>query len=222
MPLYHGSQKIEDLYVGSTKIGELYKGSTLVYKSCKYNPDQVIFESATPGTYSLELLETGKYEVYCIAGGGSGTFRIRISGSSYYERIAGGGSGSGFIGVVHITKNTYSINIAAGGSGNYEGYGYSGGNSLIGNILTCYGGGGANTHDGNAGGGGGAIPSVNTTIYSTQLNSAGNTGENNASVLPSASGGASLYNGYGKGGDASSRYSGAGNGGYVKIIYKGR
>lgn len=135
-------------------------------------------------------------------------------------RTAGGGSGSGFIGIIYITKNTYSITVAAGGSGNYEGYGYSGGNSSMGNILTCYGG-GANTHDGIAGGGGGALPSINTTVYSTQLNSAGNAG---GTGLPygSASGGASLYNGYGKGGDAAERYSGAGTGGYVKIVYKGQ
>lgn len=55
----------------------------------------------------------------------------------------------------------------------------------------------------------------NTSIYSTTLNTAGNSGGSSKSRI---SGGASVYNGYGQGGG---NFSGSGTAGYVKIIYKG-
>ena len=35
-----------------------------------YEEEQILFESATPGTYTLEIAQNGIYEVSCIAGGG--------------------------------------------------------------------------------------------------------------------------------------------------------
>ena len=217
MTCYHGSTKMKNIYFGSTKIKEVYHGSTLVYRSSQYAPGQVIFESATAGTYSLDLLETGKYEVYCVAGGGSGA---RYFYSTQFL-VASGGSGSGFIGNVALTKGTMSIVVGSGGSGQSgDGYGYNGTNSSIGSAVICYAGGGGNAHSPSGrGGSGGSAPSISVTVYSTSLNSAGNGGGFRAGG--SMGGGASLYAGYGKGGDASTGSVQQGTSGYVKITYIG-
>lgn len=38
MPIYKGSNKIDEIYIGSTKIGKIYKGSTLIYEKKKGVP----------------------------------------------------------------------------------------------------------------------------------------------------------------------------------------
>jgi len=217
MALYKGSIKTGSFYLGSTKIGKLYKGNTLVYGGSIYKPDQVIFESATTGTYSLDLLDTGKYEVYCIAGGGSGASGF----SSSRFLVASGGSGSAFIGNIALSKGVLSIVVGAGGYGQSDGYGYSGTNSTIGSAVICYAGGGGNAHSSSGrGGAGGSAPSISVTVYSSTLNSAGNGG--GFRIGGSIGGGASLYAGYGKGGDSSTSNPQGGASGYVKIIYKGK
>lgn len=188
--LKHGNKLINEVYHGSTKIGEIYHGSTLVYQSSKYDIDEVVYESSTAGTVSFDLLETGKYEVYCIAGGGG------YVTSHYFD--TGGGSGSGFIGVIQMTKGTLSLRC--GGEAYRNEYG---GNSTIGDYVTSYGG--------SPGGSGGANPSITATIISTTLNTAGNAGTIDY-------GGAAVYQSYGKGADANS-YSSAG---YIKLIFKGK
>ena len=178
----------------------------LLLKSGPYKKDQVIFESSTPGTYNVEILGKGKYEVYCIGGGGGG----------YYKRdnriVAGGGSGSGFIGIIKIEASTISVSIGAGGR--YQSY--DGAGSSIGNLVITYGGGRGSTSSA-----AGAQPTINATIISTTLNSAGNPGERRAGSGPAA-GGASLYNGYGAGGVGQMGINYSGVSGYVKIVYKGK
>ena len=201
----------------------------VVLEERAYVTDQVIFESSTAGTYEVELLENGNYEVYCIGGGAGGAY----SRSTTTNAKAGGGSGSGFIGVVLLSKGDYSITVGAGGAGaaakDAAIYSSAGGNSLIENNVVAYGGGAAyarvsksDTH----GGAGGKIPDITVETVSTTLNKAGNKGGSVANDQSSTRyyGGASVYNGYGKGGDAFSINLGAGSegtAGYVKIVWKG-
>ena len=177
----------------------------LLLKSGPYKKGQVIFESSTPGTYNVEILGKGKYEVYCIGGGGGG----------YYKRnpksVGSGGSGSGFIGIIKIEASILSVSVGAGGR--YQSY--NGAGSSIGNLVITYGGG-----RGSTGGAAGAQPTINATIISTTLNSAGNPGESSGGSGPVA-GGASLYNGYGAGGVGQTGNNSSGVSGYVKIVYKG-
>lgn len=210
MTVYKGSQKIKDIYFGKTKIGKIYKGSQLLYTSLVYPLDTVIFEQTAAGTYSVAL-EKGKYEVYCIAGGagGSGIDILSASFASY-----GGGSGSGFIGIINMAKGTYSITVGKGGEARQINLGEFGSNSSIGDLIITYGG----QSDYNSGPGG-AAPTVNTAILQQTLNTPGNTGacvESTSSV-----GGAAVYMSYGKGGDGSSVAAENGHTGYVKIVYKG-
>ena len=207
-----------------TLIDDTTKDVVLV--ECAYTANQVIFEKSTAGTYSVELLETGNYEVYAIGGGGGG--------SNYREDnlygYAGGGSGAGFIGVITLSKAVHSVIVGAGGAGNNGYFGSSskvggtGGNSSISNSVTCYGGGGAEAYDtGNTTvGAGGSKPTVNVPIISTTLNTAGNSGSrhHNGGSGNTANGGASVYNGYGAGGK-SAKTSASGTAGYVKIVWKG-
>jgi len=229
MPIYYGSQKLGDLYIGSTKISEVYKGSTKVYSSSQYKPDQIIFESSTAGTYSLDILEDGKYEVTCVAGGAGGTAQNYSIGSAVYHYA--GASGACFKGIINITKNTYSIVVGAGGGiTGATGYwkGSAGGVSSIGNLVSCpsqkaIGHNGITGYSSNNG-----APTVTATIISTNINTAGNNGGYNYSSNAST-GGVSTYDntstGYGAGGSTYKNVKtspNAGIVGYVKIIYKGK
>ena len=217
--LYKGSTLLKKVYKGSTPIKKIYKGSTLIWQDLPYDINKVIFEQATPGTYQVNLLGAGSYEVYCVAGGGrGGGYSYRRMGDTH-RIFCGGGSGSAFVGTVKLPQGILSIIVGDNASSR---------NSLIGNIITTYGGGDPykiSTYNA-AAGAGGAAPTVNTQIVSQQINSKGNDGP----ITPntSNSGGASLFNGYGKGGDGSGgsrqdvvMYTSVGNNGYVKIIYKG-
>lgn len=177
----------------------------LTAEDSQYEEDQVVFESSVPGTYNVELLVDGKYEVYIVAGGGKGHHHktSHISGIAY-----GGGSGSGFVGIVKLPKGIIPVIV---GSGDTNGSG--GKNSCIGNFVTTYGGYPAD-RSGNASGG--AVPTVNTEIISTTINRAGYTGTGRDQS-------SSVYGGYGYGGsgDSSDSQQYGGNS-YVKIIYKGK
>lgn len=218
MALYIGDTKIKELYLGSTKIKEAYLGSTLVYRASAYSPDEVVFESSTAGTYTLDLLETGRYEVTVVAGGGGA--KHFISG------VSSGASGSCFKGIIQITKGNLSIVVGAAGQkstaatiGNMIG-----GVSSIGSLVSCpsqkayvrnsvwfalYNNG---------------VPTVTATVYSTSINAAGNDGEFGSMFYDSA-GGVSVYDGtatgYGAGGSVVSKNPQDGVVGYVKVIYKG-
>ncbi len=175
----------------------------LLLKSDPYKKNQVIFESSTPRTYNVEILGKGKYEVYCIAGGGGGRY-----GDSSRDYMQGGGSGSGFIGIIRINAGTLNVTVGAGGR--YQSY--PGNNSAIAGIVKTYGGGAG-------GGGGGAIPTLSVIPISTTLNSSGNRGETSRGGV--AKGGASLYEGYGAGGDGEFLRNNSGKPGYIKVVYKG-
>ena len=226
MPLYYGNSKVKNLYLGSTKIKEAYLGSTLVYRASQYAPGQVVFEKSSPGTFTLNLLEDGIYEVTCVAGGASGVARLD---NTDMIQIAGGASGSAFKAQVRMYKRSYSIVVGAGGTttaknGTFKypplsdypmtytvkGYtGSAGGVSSISSIVYCRaqaatGHNGMNTYYKNDG-----APIVYTSPISTIINKAGNNASYSEATIsiPSKSGAVSAYNnsasGAGAGGSAS-------------------
>lgn len=199
----------------------------ITLNSSVYEDDQVVFENATAGAYEVEIAQDGNYEVYCIGGGGGGAFTSSTSGLGSNSN-AGGGSGSGFIGVVKLLKNIYSVTVGVGGTltkatGNKASRGSAGGNSSIGDSVIVYGGSGGYNSDSKhpTGGAGGAEPLINVELVEETLNISGNTGSKSTSTGNTSNkniaGGASVYEGYGKGGTSNSN----GTAGYVKIVWKG-
>lgn len=182
-----------------------------------YDIDEVVFESSTAGTYSVDLAANGKYEVICIAGGGGGLVWKR---SGYASVEYGGGSGSGFDCVLQLSTGTYSIVVGKGGTllktSSTSKDAESGGNSQFGTSY-AYGGSGG-LHNNNKAPGG-STPTVSYTIVSTIFNKAGNKGTNDASST--AAGGKSVYDNTATGYGAGGRSNQNGYAGYVKIIYKG-
>lgn len=224
--LYKGSTKIGSFQLGSTKIGKLYKGSTLVYSSSAYKPDEVIFESSTAGTYSLELLETGKYEVTCVAGGASGLSSYDSGGTAF---SASGASGACFVGLIQFNKLT-NLNITVGNAGSFTTRNASpGGITKITDVVTCpsqkgYGHNSRTVYNENNG-----SPTVHVTPITTTVNKAGNNGDRMwIGYFRQFDGGKSSYDdtltGFGAGGNCSSSSGSgsAGKPGYVKIVYKGK
>lgn len=221
--LYKGSTLLKKVYRGSTPVKKIYKGSTLIWQDAPYDVNTVIFEQANPGTYQVNLLGAGSYEVYCVASGGRGGGFTVVTSHSRRTSYFGGGSGSAFVGIAKLPKGLLSITV-----GNND----TSRNSSIGNLIITYGGSNPYVTSPGVGvlGAGGAIPTINTQIVSQQINSRGNDGPRTEGVYNS--GGDSLFNGYGKGGDGTAVPYGTGNSGqmvlnsygttgYVKIIYKG-
>lgn len=213
-----GNSSVKNIYWGNTPVKEVWYGSNKIWSNCPYTPDQVIFESSTPGIYSLNILTDGVYEVYCIAGGSGGTTIHLLK----RWPTASGASGSGYIGNLKITQNTYQIVVGSGSSGKYKinEKVSDAENSSISNVVTSYGGKGGKAIDDQTQAIGGNIPSIYAQEVSFTLKQAGNNGIT-AMSGGSYSGGASLYNGYGKGGDVyTNHYANDGANGYVKIIFK--
>lgn len=227
MPIYKGSTKIKELYIGNTKIKEVYHGSTLVFRSSQYSPEQIVFESSTPGTYTLNLLESGKYEVTVVAGGaGSKYFRRSTVFQSHIVIACGGASGSCFKGDIYLPSGNQTIIVGAAGKGNMSSSSSNmiGGVSSIGSIVSCpsqkstgsssvYG---AYQNNGS--------PTVTSTVYKTYINAHGNDGESIQIDDGTRAGGKSTYDGtttgYGAGASANHSYAN-GKAGYVKIVYIG-
>ena len=200
----------------------------ITLNSSVYEVDQVVFESTVAGTYEVEMAQDGDYEVYCIGGGSGGYWQ----GNS--RRRLSGASGGGFIGIVEISKGIYNVTVGAGSNYRDTSYGTNanGGDSSINNIVIAGGGGGcAVTSSSYTLARAGNAPILSTTVIQETLNTSGNGGQysEGGSYHTIIAGGASVYNGYGKGGNGGSTpgYGGDGGGiesgkaGYVKIVWKG-
>ena len=212
-----GNSNIKSIDWGNTPVKEVWYGSNKIWSNCPYTPDQVLFESSSPGVYSLDILTDGVYEVYCIAGGsgGSNVHAVR-------QFTASGASGSGYIGNLKITQNTYQIVVARGSSGKYHRNEKvsDAENSSVSAVVRSYGGKGGKAWDPQTKAIGGDIPTIFAQEISFTLKQRGNDGIT-ANDGGSYSGGASLYNSYGKGGDVyTNHYANDGANGYVKIIFK--
>ncbi len=202
-------------------------------KNGPYIKGQVIFERAVPGTYEVELLAGGKYEVYCI-GGGAGALRNNLNAKYTYQQVSiGGGSGAGYIGVLVLPAGVCPVNVATGGIGqsfsnNSLNYGVNtgalaGGTSSIGTFLSASGGTpGSTGRDQMNPSYGGSVPTVKAEEISTILKTAGFVGGCRNRTTASVDGGASVYEGYGKGADVIGTSPQHGTPGYVKIIYLGK
>ena len=192
-----------------------------------YTPNQVLYESSTGGaSTTLNLLTTGRYQVICVGGGSGGAY---VYSSKFSDGRASGGSGAGFNGVVYLSEGNYTVEVGAGGSGQaYETNGKSwatstaGGQSAIDSIIVAGGGGSATAGIHGAAqtaGSGGTLSYDSSKVQSYSLATNGNAGTTayNANI----DGGASVYGGYGKGGNAGNSYTTAGGNGYVKVVYIG-
>lgn len=227
MALSIGNEKIGELYIGGDKIKQAYIGSELVYSSSHYTPNQVLYESSTGGTSTtLNLLTTGRYQVICVGGGSGGAY---VYSSKFSDGRASGGSGAGFNGIVNLSSGNHTIKVGAGGNGlAYETNGKTsatstaGGQSAIDSTIVAGGGGAATAGIHGAtqtAGSGGVLSYDSSKVQSYTLATNGNAGTTiyNSNIT----GGASVYGGYGKGGNAGNSYTTAGGSGYVKVIYIG-
>lgn len=195
-----------------------------------YNDGQTIYESASGGaSTTLNVKTSGRYQVICVAGGGGGSKTYHKNMMITY-RGSSGGSGSGFNCVFQLGKGNYAVQVGNGGAGKLgtspQGKASDGGNSRFGNSY-AYGGGGGNIQNGPVltAGAAGATPKLSYTVISSTLNRAGNQGKTSTDRYNPATGGASIYGSYGKGGDCQSNASGEyvnGTAGYVKVIFLGR
>lgn len=237
MPIYLGNKKIKDIRINNQYIDKVYKGSTLVYHGA-YTTNQTVFEKTAAGTYSVKLEKTGLYEITVVGGGGAAAMRGVYDDKGYGWS---GGSGGAFVGTFVLERGTYSAvvgkanNNTTAQSGNSQTLNPTDtktyGSSVSG--VVSVGGGGSGHYNSSYVGAAGAAATLSKTPVSTTLNSAGKPGNSGSGGKGSAAakqvdGGASVYNGYGKGqGCKTSEYASKrswinGTAGYVKIVYKGR
>lgn len=206
-------------------IGVICKGSQIVYAL----PNEASIEKATAGTYTFTPVVSGLYEITLVGGGGGGAF----NSSSNRSSASSGSSGTACQVRAYLTGNkTYTVTVGAGGarSGWLDANttGGSGGVSTLkvdGTTLISATGGIGGTvwwPNGSSASGQPAAASVAAnndyfTVESVVFNTRGNSGGTGTH-----GGGASVYNGYGKGGSSKNAggSSTASNGGtgYAKII----
>jgi hypothetical protein len=229
-------KKVEG-YTKPVHIDKVYKGSTLVYQGA-YTPNQVVFEKSTAGTYTVNLEKAGLYEITVVGGGGAAAMRGVYDDRGYGW---GGGSGGAFVGTFVLERGTRTVvvgkannnttaqttNSQTSNPSDTKTYG-----SSVSGVVSV-GGGGSGHYNSSYVGAAGAAATLTITPTSTTLNKAGNAGSSGSGGKGSAAaatvnGGASVYNGYGKGqGCKTSEYYTKrswvnGTAGYVKIVYKGR
>ncbi len=98
-----------------------------------YKKNFVLFESSTPGIYTLDI-KAGTFEISIIGaggGGGGGSYK-----SGHKHPGGGGGSGAGFIGIIKLIRGNYQLVVGAGGAGGPSGgpsagHGAAGGASIL-------------------------------------------------------------------------------------------
>lgn len=209
--------------------------STVLYidlEQSGYALNEVIFESGTPGTYTLNVKQSGYYTLTtCGAGGGGGG-----SAGAHAWYGGNGGSGAAFSGKVWLAAGKYEIKIGKGGYGGYAsgrnatrgGWFYPtettngvtylvfyGSGTAKGMIYLFGGQGGHGTGSYATGGGaGGELDIDDLQIASSTIKSNGKN-ESTSSLL---------QNGYGAGGKAGglAEHGTGGTNGYMKIVYLGQ
>lgn len=174
---------------------------------------------ATAGTYTVNIPTSGIYDVVAIGGGAGGAWGYDVYG---IRHTASGGSGAGFVGKIYIAAGTYTAYVGAGGApaGN-GGYGGAGGNTEIVGVISAGGGAaGAYATWGNQTGSAGGVMSISTSVESSSLNVNGNSGS--GALNAASAGGVSVFNGYGKGGDADLSASYYGSAGFLSLTFSGQ
>ena len=195
-------------------VSRIYRGATLIYG---YGVNDVLFESSTPGTYGLNIKQSGNYEITIVGAGGGGGG----SAGSHAWMGANGGSGAVFKGVFNLSKSMLTITVGEGGTGgNSSGANAPGGqngtdssiNFGSGKLITAgagRGGHGTGDYGSSNTGAGGTLTITGITAVSTSINQNGVT-SSDVSILG---------NNTGAGGVSTSGKAGTkGQNGYVKIV----
>lgn len=191
-----GYIEIKSLYKGNTKIKKLYKGSTLVYSS-GYPSGTVLFENATAGTYTLNVLYDSTIIVDLVGGGSGACYGINQS-----NRVKGG-SGAYISGTTTITAGTYTVVVGAGSAG-------------VTAVRDTVSAGGNSTFNGNTAGGAGSWTPYrgNSTGGTASVSSSGLSGQNGSGQNSTG-----WISGYGAGGNNTNNQAATikGKDGYCKI-----
>lgn len=203
-------------------IPRVYEGSNLIWG---YDLNQVLFESSTAGTYTVDIEFAGDYQVIVVGGGSGAAYN---ASSKFSDGSISGGSGAGFEGIISLTAGTYTITVGAGGTSvsphnaNTAKPG-AGGNSSIGNLIIAGGG----NEDGTANAGfhgsgnviskGGVLRYTSSIVNSINLASNGIDGGQDWNT--SVTGASSVFSGQSWGEGGTSNYGNMTNGkdGYVLI-----
>lgn len=250
MTLYHGSNRIGQIFVGSQRIKQVYHGAQLVWSAT--GEGEVIFEASTAGDSVIGIPVSGVYEIIAVGGGGgtvvaNGYGKYNKGGYFGSSTGAAGGSGALAIGRFRLSAGQ-QLNVTVGSKGGdvYDQVGSgthyitcdNGGQSkvlLSGGVLVSAGGGGGgytdNTANNNyyssprAGSGGTATVDSSAISRSTTNGNNGTASHAGWDYSISVTGGASVYNGYGKAtsGTASPPFShtftNEGTAGYVRVKF---
>lgn len=107
MTTHFNGSKAKDIYFNGSKIVEAWYNGVKVYSS-KLPSGTVIFESATPGTYTVTIPKTQTYHVDLVGAGG------RNGSINTYNY---GGSGAYIYGNTLIEKGDYTLKIGAANGG---------------------------------------------------------------------------------------------------------
>ncbi len=164
------------------------------------------YSYAQPGTYTFTVPTTTTYPIALIAPGGTGSQSFNQQLAAWY--VAGGGSGGGFVGTINLTAGTYTVEVGSGQSRNSTVLKDSNNNVLI---TATAGNNGTSSATSSAGGVGGSLTVASgVTVSANTVGSNYNHDDGNGykgqqgliyGYMGQALGGASIYNGYGKGGN---------------------
>ncbi len=201
----HGSAAIKE----NIKMTIRTKQTPFGYKAPPYKKNFVIFESGTPGTYTITV-KKALFEITITGGGGGGS-------------NGAGGSGATLRVQTILDAGTYNLTIGSGGNGagayvrNNNGSPGSA-STISGTSLSITANGGAGRNGRRNGGGGGTVGTLSYTFRNQNTISLKST--NGADYGLSYLTG--NYDGYGAGGQPQSSDTGAGypgKSGYIKIQF---
>lgn len=149
----------------------------------------------SPGTYNVRVPVSGYYQVVLVGGGGNGQGpSLNYMGLYSY---CGGGSGAAFAGEIYLESGYHSVKVGGAGS-----------NSSIGTLIVAGGSTNAGMSNYNmqrSGGYGGVLTvSSSAQIQNVTVQRNGNSG-GFSNTGSGQAGGASVYQGYGKGADSSNQ-----------------
>lgn len=173
--------------------------------------NNIILESTTPNSYSIVIPETGYYEIAAVGAGGGGAAGADQSKYASKSRATSGGSGAAVFGLWRLNAGTYPATIGAGGAGSGTGMwvlnqgGNGGSTSFNTNTIIVNGGTGGKAiwtdRSGTEVGHAGTVSAV-TGYKRLDLRSNGNEGTVVGGYGGWTNGGASVYNGHGRAGQA--------------------
>lgn len=180
-----------------------------------YPSGYAAYESSTPGTYTFNVAQSGVYDVHLVGGGGGGSEGASDISGAWYIFAGAGGSGAHVWWWQYLDAGSYSVTVGDKGARVSGGYGSrtggTGGNTVF---LSQTAGGGLGGYS-SGGAGGGSSSGGEGGSYTTSYN--GTAGNKGNSGIWSQTGGASVYTGYGKGGDSGADNAGTGA---IVLFYK--